>query len=92
MQRNLGHLVQAASAEGRGRELQAVNSEPNIIINGITLMEGQAMTVRVALETFALTLFHEGLGQDRIGTDICRGYLARIEEIRSMMFRRKEDK
>jgi hypothetical protein len=62
-------------------------SEPTITINGGVLSEGQAMTVRVALETFALSLFHEGLGQDATGTAICRGYLARIEEIRGMMFR-----
>lgn len=64
-------------------------SEPTITVNGTELSDGQAMTVRVALETFALTLFHEGLGQDETGTAICRGYLARIEEVRGMMFRKK---
>ena len=64
-------------------------SEPTITVNDTELSEGQAMTVRVALETFALMLSHEGLGEDETGIAICRGYLARIEEIRAMMFRNK---
>lgn len=63
-------------------------SEPTITVNGYQLSLGQAMTVRVALETFALTLSHEGLGSDQTGKGICAGYLARINEIRSMMFER----
>jgi len=62
-------------------------SEPTITVNGTELSEGQAMTVRVALETFAFMLSHEGLGEDETGIAICRAYLARIEEVRAMMFR-----
>lgn len=49
--------------------------EPSIEINGITLTHGQAMTVRVALENFAMTLASEGLGEDKTGKGICAGYL-----------------
>lgn len=62
-------------------------SEPEITINGTELSEGQAMTIRVALETFALTLTDEGLGTDGIGEALCKGYLARVDDIRRMIFK-----
>lgn len=63
--------------------------EPNIRINGRDLNEAQAMTVRVAIETFALDLSDpESLGNDRHGVVMRAGYLARIEEIRNFIFRR----
>lgn len=60
-------------------------SEPSITINGAVLTEGQAMTVRVALEDFASYLHADGLGPDKIGTDMTAGYLRNIREIRRLM-------
>ena len=55
-----------------------LGKEPEIIVNGIALTVGQAMTV--ALETFAISL----MGDSDMG-DIGRAYMARINEIRPMM-------
>lgn len=62
-------------------------SEPSITINGAVLTEGQAMTVRVALEHYAHFLTVEGLGKDETGKAICAGYLRNIGEIRRLIFR-----
>ena len=60
--------------------------EPLISIFGTDLTQGQAMTIRVALEIFASDLAHEGLGNDEIGQAITNGYLERIKEIRQLMY------
>lgn len=59
--------------------------EPEIIIENVRCTAGQAMTIRVALETFAMTLVEDGLGEDESGKAICAGYLRNIEEIRLLM-------
>jgi len=59
--------------------------EPSISINGRRLTEAQAMTVRVAVGSFEMTLQGNGLGEDETGRAICAGYLARIAEINAMM-------
>lgn len=59
--------------------------EPQITINGVELTNAQAMTVRVALEDFSMTLTHEGLGDDDIGIAITNGYLNAIREIRKII-------
>lgn len=59
-------------------------SEPAITINGRPLTEGQAMTMRVALENFAMDLT-EGLGDDEHGKLMTGLYRARIAEIRTFM-------
>ena len=41
--------------------------EPIIVINGHRLHTGHAMTVRVALQTFAFSLKGEGMGDDEHG-------------------------
>ena len=61
--------------------------EPTITINGVPLVDGQAMTVRVAIESFASHLHEDGLGEDETGRAITKGYLARIDEIRGLIFR-----
>ncbi len=45
------------------------------------------MTMRVALENFALHLCSGGLGSDETGRDMCFAYLDRITEIRSSLYR-----
>jgi hypothetical protein len=62
--------------------------EPTITINGKLLTVGQAMTVRVAIQSFAVSLNSEGLeenDEDEIGKSITKGYLGRISEINDMI-------
>lgn len=44
--------------------------EPVITINGVALSEGQALTVRVALEDFDSMLAENGLGEDETGRQL----------------------
>jgi hypothetical protein len=61
-------------------------TEPLITVNGQELSEAQAMTVRNALEAFAAFLADNGLGNDGNGKRIADAYIARINEIRRMIF------
>jgi hypothetical protein len=58
--------------------------EPIITVNGTALTIAQAMTVRVALETFAMSLA-DGLGPDEASKAIAEGYLSAIRSIRQLM-------
>lgn len=62
-------------------------NEPTIIINGHTLTPGQAMTVRVAIESFAMSLRETAnpLGNDLHGKRMTDGYQKSIDEIRRAM-------
>ena len=62
-------------------------NEPTIIINGVRLTESQAMTVRVAIESFASDMNSGLLGKDAHGKALAQGYLARVNEIRKVMFK-----
>jgi hypothetical protein len=64
------------------------NEEPRITINGVTLTDADAMTIRVALETLAIDLgsSENGLGNDDHGRAMRSGYLAAIDRIRAAMF------
>jgi hypothetical protein len=44
-----------------------------------------AITINVALETFAMDLRDHGLGDDEHGTTMTHGYLAAIRVIRELM-------
>lgn len=61
--------------------------EPIIIINGVKLTPGEAMTVRVALETWAMELQNDPgcLGVDEHGRRMVAGYLSAIRDIRRIM-------
>jgi hypothetical protein len=59
--------------------------EAAITINGVPLTTAQAMTVRVALGSFAMDLQNHHLGGDEHGEAMTRGYLAAIYEIHQMM-------
>lgn len=59
--------------------------EPYITINGTPLSVGQAMTIRVALSSFASELSSDGLGDDEHGKAMTAGYLARAAEIFRLM-------
>ncbi len=65
-----------------------MSKEPEIIINGINIGPGCAMTIRVALETFATDLIENGLGDDENGVAIKKNYLDRINDLREIMHQR----
>jgi hypothetical protein len=59
--------------------------EPEIIINGITLSEGESMTVRVAVQNFAISLEKSGLGEDQHGRIMTQAYMSNIDRINDFM-------
>ena len=62
--------------------------EPLITINGVELTQGQAMTMRVALQHLALDM-HEpsALGKDKVGRDIAKGYVRNVANINDIIAR-----
>jgi len=56
--------------------------EPIIVVNGILLPTSEAMTIRVALESFYCRLTPGSLGNDEHGTAMVRLYKESIEQIR----------
>lgn len=60
-------------------------NEPEIIINGINVGPGCAMTIRVPIEVFADDLISNGLGNDDIGRGLIMNYLERVNDIRKAM-------
>lgn len=61
-------------------------NEPTVNINGTSLTEAQAMTLRVAITEFLTRMSNGGeLGEDQTGEDIRQGYSARSSEIVSLM-------
>jgi hypothetical protein len=58
--------------------------EPAITINGKPLTNAQAMTVRVALGSFHISLTGDGLGDDMTGQQLCQGYLYQLQTIFQM--------
>ena len=60
-------------------------SEPTVIINGFPLTTAQAMTIRVALGSFAMDLQSHRLGRDDHGEAMTKGYLAAIYQIHQLM-------
>jgi hypothetical protein len=59
--------------------------EASITIEGVPLSYSQSMTVRVALEVFAMSLHDDGLGDDLRGKALHQGYLARLAEVRALI-------
>ena len=59
-------------------------TEPEITINGKKLSIGETMTVRVALESFVLSLNEEGLGPDAV--DLTSGYLKQARSIMGKVY------
>lgn len=58
--------------------------EPKITIGDVELSKAEAMTMRVAIGNFHLTL-EDGLGYDTTGMNICSGYLSCITNIYKLM-------
>jgi hypothetical protein len=64
--------------------------EPIITINNIMLDEGQAMSVRVAIDVFSAGLEAHGLGDDDHGKEMVRLYRARLAEVKEYIFNERE--
>ena len=60
-------------------------NEAEIFVNGVKLNEGASMTIRVALQSFAMYLHQTGLGDDATGKAICAGYLKQIGIINGLI-------
>lgn len=61
-------------------------NEPEITINEVKLTVAQAMTVRVALGSFALSLGpDDALGDDKHGRAMRDGYLGILREIMKLI-------
>ena len=60
--------------------------EPKITINDQRCSGAESMTIRVALESFAMELQSNGLGDDENGKALTDGYLKQIESVRSKIF------
>lgn len=61
-------------------------AEPIITINGQACTPGEAMTLRVAIESFAQDLRENGLGEDETGKALTLGYLRNIDLLRLRIF------
>lgn len=66
--------------------------EPAKTLNGVTLSVGQAMTLRVAIESMSMGLLGDtaALGIDLHGVTMRAQYLARLVELRGILFRTVE--
>jgi hypothetical protein len=62
-----------------------MKEEAEIIINGINMGPGCSMTIRVAIEVFAMELESLGLGDDEFGQRLLQSYQDRINDIRRAM-------
>lgn len=62
-------------------------NEPTITINGKTLTENEAMTVRVAIESLSMELRANGCGDDEHGKLMSATYWKAIHELRHAMYR-----
>ena len=61
-------------------------NEPTITINGITLSQGQAMTLRVALQHFLMDMPKpNALGDDEVGQSIANGYKTTAQQINHLI-------
>lgn len=56
-------------------------NEAHVIINGVELTAGQSMTLRVAVTSYLMEMTTNGLGDDKTGKEIARGYSKRCQEI-----------
>ncbi len=64
-------------------------TEPDIFINGKKLTEAEAMTVRVALQQFAMDLqsdeYQEAIKDHQISQDIANGYINCVISINNLI-------
>ena len=79
-------IVIVAKEIGLKNWRKKMSCEPVITIWGKELTLGQCMTIRVALQSFALDLHARGLGDDETGVKITDSYLKNIGEINEIIF------
>lgn len=60
-------------------------NEPEMTINGTKLTPAQAMTLRVALGSFYMSLDVDGLGKDEHGRAMAAAYMAHSAAIYKLM-------
>ena len=60
-------------------------NEANVVINGVPLNIGQAMTLRVAIGSFLASMQDDGLGSDPAGKAMAGAYIARASEIEILL-------
>lgn len=66
-----------------------IMDEPIITIGGVELTPGQSAVVRGAIENMAAAIVDpDSLGSDELGRSVRAGYMARIHEIRALLYRR----
>jgi len=65
-----------------------LGAEPSITVNGVVLSQAEAMTLRVALGSFVISLLSEGLGEDETGLAISQGYKRCADSIHKLMWRK----
>jgi hypothetical protein len=66
-----------------------LSDEPKITINGVDLTPTQALTIRVALGHFDMSLSSIGLGADEHGRAMTANYHRLIDEINRVIFQRR---
>ena len=59
--------------------------EPRVELNGRILSDAEVMTLRVAIESFAISLIMNGLGEDEIGKEVAQNYLHHLKRLREYM-------
>jgi hypothetical protein len=57
---------------------------PKYSVNGVELNQAQCMTVHAALQSMAMDLKENGLGNDEHGKFMTKAYLKRIKEINAI--------
>ena len=77
-------IVEERAASPADASGQTVHREPDITVNGTALSPGEAMTVRVALEHFAMDLAAGSLGDDEHGRTMTANYQRGIDAIRRL--------
>lgn len=64
--------------------------EPTITINGVRLTTAQAMTIRVAIGAYQISLQDEdALGSDETGRSIRNGYMRNLIDLNMLMLTRE---
>lgn len=63
--------------------------EPEIVVNGHRLTEGQAMAVRVAMGNFAIMLTDDDAFIQGVGVELSRNYKNRLTEVHGYMVEKR---
>jgi hypothetical protein len=80
-----GEVQNARETHQKGERKKEVSREPTIVINGSTISDGAAMTIRCALTNFAYDLRRNGLGEDDHGKFMAAAYLTHIRQIQDLI-------